>query len=58
MANNIQIILSSENIKEAESILKFIGSMDGETQKSFYQFLQGVKFGQSLAKQHDKDRIA
>ena len=53
---DIKTMIPAKNIKEAEDVLKLISSMNEETQKSFYQFLQGVKFGQALPNEVKEER--
>lgn len=51
MADNreMEILVASENKQEAEDYIKFLRSMNGETQKDWTNILKGVKIGIDLA---------
>lgn len=51
MADNrgMEVLMASENKQEAEEYMRFLRSMNGETQKDWTNILKGVKIGLGLA---------
>jgi hypothetical protein len=51
MADNktLEVLLNTENKKEAEDFMQFMRGMDHEKQTEFTYLLKGVKIGMGLA---------